>query len=249
VNFKILKSIAKRTLPNLDLRLRGKGGAQFPLQVYTDTSGFDELATFGCYDQLLDKLPPPQHFLDIGCNSGFFSLVLYDRARARGEKAKPWQRGLLVDADAQCVQRAQYSMEINRLTEFVSVIQGAVGPRGQKVLFHKSKSSRNSSTMHRYYPDKTLEMDSMNLENEMDSYFGKGFKIDLLKVDIEGGEIHLLNEWASTLQRCKALLAEQHSFAISWKDFVDRMDQIGFFLECADEGPERSTGLFKRKQD
>src|SRR5262249_11332858 len=95
---------------------------------------FNELFVNGEYDAALDHLLhtrgvpcEPISIVDLGASVGYFTLRAIDRVRGAGVRAF---RLTAVEADEVCCRRFEQRMRENGLTSQVTLVRGAVGPRG-----------------------------------------------------------------------------------------------------------------------
>ncbi|MDD2708847.1 MAG: FkbM family methyltransferase [Verrucomicrobiae bacterium] len=238
------KSLAWRLLPCADLRFNLPSGISFPIRTRQEARLFQEVMLAGIYARLLDLLPPPRTLADIGCNAAFFTLLVEDRRRQRAPEQAP-ARGLLLDANPDCVTRASRYLEMNRMAGFNEMVCGLIGRKGQTMDFHVSSADGHSSIFHQYCHRETLRLPSLDLERLLAAHFPNG--IDLLKVDIEGAEKFLVEDWPGAVRRCRAVILEWHGFAWSWDEASLAFKDLGFEEKLVvRENENQSTALFVR---
>lgn len=222
---RLRKSLAWRALPWADLTLNLPTGISFPIRTRQEARLVQEILLGESYRPLLDALDPPRNLVDLGCNAGFFPLFL-EHTRRRRAAASPFGRGLLVDANPECLTRCRSALALNRLEAHYELLEGLIGPPGETLAFHISKADGHSSVFHRYCTRRTVRRASLDLDAEIARRFPEG--VDLMKVDIEGGEKFLIAHWPQTLRRCRAVLLEWHRFAIEESELDTRMTELGF---------------------
>ncbi len=222
---RLAESLAWRLFPYAQLQLRLKSSLVVPVATKSEMATFRELFLEQQYDELLDRLPPPRTVLDLGCNCGYFPLVLHHRARLRGDDPVPI-RCVLVDADPAMVARAREVLGLNGLASNAAFVAGLVGARGQTATFHISREGATSSAVVRPSRSRPVRMASVDLEQVLQEHFGG--RVDLLKCDIEGAEDHLVRDWHPVLAAADAVILEWHGFGIRWPEFADTMRAAGF---------------------
>ncbi|MCC7518729.1 MAG: FkbM family methyltransferase [Verrucomicrobiae bacterium] len=224
---RFLRSLAWRAMPWAGLTLNLSTGISFPIRTRQEARLVQEILLERAYQPLLEALDPPRTLVDLGCNAGFFTLFV-EHERRRRAPASPPARGLLVDANPDCLRRARSTLRLNRLADRFDLVDGLIGPPGEPIEFHISKADGHSSAFHRYCTRRTVRRTSLDLEAEITRRFPDG--VDLMKVDIEGGEKFLLEHWAHTLRRSRAILLEWHRFALEGDELERRMRELGFEL-------------------
>lgn len=197
-------SLAWKFFPSAKLQIKTSNGVKVPLRARGDFASLEEIFVKQAYHDLLEVIPGPiLSWVDLGCNVGMFSALLYDRAG--GAKNHPECRALLVDPGI-CIKTAEEFVKLNGLSNF-KVVQACIGD-GKRTIFYESKSStRSSSTIK---PDsqerirlvETITVDSLLKHPNFQ-------KADLLKVDIEGSEKYLL-KCADVFSRFRTGIIEWH---------------------------------------
>lgn len=188
-------------------------------------------------------------FADLGCNVGYFTCWLCDRLNTRQVK------GLMVDANAEAVQDAEWHVRANRL-DSVHVIHGLVGVEsltGQANFFLHTANVCSTAVP----PDEALnyrntwnriQVPCVNLEENWQSHFGD-LPCDLLKVDIEGSEMDFFRQEPQFLKRTKAILLEWHAWRVTLPEIRAYLSAQGFALKrILHEGDGLGTALLVRKE-
>jgi FkbM family methyltransferase len=127
---------------------------------------------------------PGMTVYDVGANIGYVTLMLTKAVDAHG-------RVLAFEPLPQNLERLKANIELNGVVEQVSVIPAAVGDRSMRTQFsmHEStgmgKVAGSAGRVEKYL--EAIEVDLIDLDNFV---FTKGHPApDLIKVDIEGGEV------------------------------------------------------------
>ena len=149
--------------------------------------------------------------IDLGANIGLTSLYLATRHGAQSIVA--------VEPDADNCRIARRNFAQNKVPAIV--VQAAVGPSAGTAHFQSARDS-NVGKLAADGDEVTLVTMPMILEHL------PGGKVDLVKLDIEGGEGPLLtteNEW---LGRMTSLLAEFHPPLVDCNELVHILTSAGF---------------------
>ena len=151
--------------------------------------------------------------IDLGANTGFFTLRVFDRLRAAG-----WSdmdcTATLVEANPMLlpILRARVHDD-NPLVDRADIVAGAAGePEGTVTLYPSFESPGDSSVMRRASAT-GVTVRFVDLER----LAGTG-PIDLLKCDIEGAELTVIEHYPQLLQRTRIAVFELHHDLVS----VDR---------------------------
>src|SRR5258705_6809868 len=148
-------------------------------------------------------------FADLGCNVGYFTCWLAHLATGRT------LRGLMLDANPEAVQEAQWHAQANAMTEVYGlhgiVGEGRLGDFAEFYLYE----SNICSTCH--LPDleklnlkgkwEKIRVPCVSLEVHWQRHFGDA-RCHVLKVDIEGSEMNFLKAEQGFLKRCDSILVE-----------------------------------------
>lgn len=155
-------------------------------------------------------LNKPGNFIDVGCNapirfSNTFSLYLYG-----------W-RGLNIDANIQLVE------ECRRVRKDDVNLHAAVSDTVREVTFHKAKNDAVSTIDEERLIEwkKAFEFSvedreiliTQTLTSILDKYWKFGENIDLLSIDVEGHDFHVLKSLDLSKYRPKIIVIEMHEFS------------------------------------
>lgn len=194
-----------------------------------------------------DQFPDKIHGLaDLGCNVGFFPLIMRHRL-ASGAPV------LLVDADSRMVDEAVRNCADNGIT--ASGCCGVVGGNwvpGEAVPFNVYQSTQCSTfatelidrrLMPRKWRVQTVQ--KIDVWQEWCRAF-RYARLDVLKVDVEGGEVGLLAHESDLFLRVRCVVMEMHHPVADVKAIVSLMRQLGFRLTLIDEHEASSVGYWTR---
>lgn len=171
-----------------------------------------------------------KRFVDLGCNVGFFPILLADLAGSRDLE------GLMIDGNHAVLTEAEAHMKMNGLGS-VDVILGLAGfsdlQRQADFLINPSSHIASTATG-KLNPDVPsagrsvrVSVPCINVEQAWRARFGDA-PIDLLKVDIEGMELELFRNAPGLLARSSRLLFEWHKWQVSIADCTSALAGAGF---------------------
>ena len=199
----------------------------------------------------VSDLPENMHsFADLGCNVGYFSCWLVHTLNDRGLK------GLMVDANKDCVEDAQWHITANNMTNVHALfgLAGTNGEQGKATFFVHTSANMCSTTAP---PDtsagdtttwKKMEAPCLNIEENWKTLIGDT-SCDLLKLDIEGSEMDFLRNETKFLQRVKTIFIEWHKWQGVTLNAVEKaLMSNGFSLKrVLQEDDIAGTAVFTKK--
>lgn len=176
-------------------------------------------------EQVLDLLGPSYQdrqfpdlgsvFLDIGAHVGHYTL----RAAARGHRV------IAVEANPETCGRLFANVVLNHLDGRVRIIPHPAWDEYQSLTYNHMGRERNASGQTR--PDETGSLFPVIL----DDVLGTEKRIDVVKIDTEGAELHVLRGLRATLKRCRPVLwIENHDWLklYSWQELADLLVELGY---------------------
>lgn len=202
----------KRPLPGkLCLREFGSDGITFQ-DVFIDN-------VYGC---LLDYMPSCQTILDLGANIGLASLYF--------ALHHPQARIFAIEPDPQNFRLLSTNLDTLIHAGRCSVLQGAVWSKETPLILQETGSpgAYNAFTMREAAPAEAgkATVPGLSMAGILER---SGFPIvDILKVDIEGAEVELLDGNLDWLARVRAIAIEFHEESRAQSDFDRKMQQAGF---------------------
>lgn len=203
----------------LDLSWITPTGVAITLGNYGDWVVYNEIFVSGEYDQALSLAFDAAHadgrplqIVDVGANTGFFTLRAVDRIRRRG-----WAgRGLSITAiegHPQCVETYRKRVfQRNQLEQHATLVHGLAGRRTGAATLYEDIVRVSSSTSRR----KGISGDGRPARGVRVSYvdlsalFASTPRIDLLKCDIEGSEQLFIETYADVLAKVQVAVFELH---------------------------------------
>jgi FkbM family methyltransferase len=163
---------------------------------------------------------PGSVFVDIGANLGYFTCLA---ARAAG----PTGRVFAFEPDRLNVRLLRRNVRANGFGN-VTVIPAAVGARDGEIALYRSEINH---TDHRVYDHGDGRPSSRVRLVALDSYFPRGSRIDILKVDIQGFE-------GQAFAGMRRILTEQRDRLVILTEFFPDG------LERAGSGPSELLAFF-----
>lgn len=192
----------------LDLRWNIAPDLSVRISSYGDWLVYNEIFVAREYDGALvialdfaARENSPIHILDLGANVGFFTLRAVQELR-RAEMGNRDFTITAVEANAHCAQ--DFRLRIfgeNGLSDTVTLAQGLIGERSGTAAFYE-----NSLFQHGGY--RGVEMAYIDLS----ALLASTPRIDLLKCDIEGAELRLLENYPDLFHKTRVAIFEFHPY-------------------------------------
>jgi FkbM family methyltransferase len=165
------------------------------------------------------------NFIDLGGNCGFFSKYIFNR--------NPESKGILIEPNSKLKDIiSSLNKGYNLITEFKALNKN----KNEKINFKFTESLLNTAVSHEsnidfgfdYLNYQNLEVNSITLE-EIIEQFEPNELIDIMKVDIEGGEKYLLTDTNLKIlrDRVKYLLMEVHGSEL-YLNFKNKLSEFEF---------------------
>jgi FkbM family methyltransferase len=168
----------------------------------------------------------PIRVLDLGANAGFFTLRVFDRLRAAGLSDADCTATLVeANPDLIPVLRARVHDD-NSLRDRADIVPGAAGePSGTVTLYPSFESPGDSSVIRR-----TASTGVTVSYVDLTRLAGDG-PIDLLKCDVEGAELTVIERYPQLLQRTRIAVFELHHDLVSVERCRDGLRAAGLTHE------------------
>lgn len=226
-------------------RMRAKCGVEYYLDSLATLVAASEV--FSSYRRVLEQLRPGA-VIDIGANVGLFTALAARCSRERQLKA------LVIEPQTETFAKLKRNLALNAL-DYIEPLTGAVSAEqtGSATLYiHRahiaSSLSGNfdplsgSDVLRGRQSVPLLDAEALWAER-----FGAA-RVDLLKVDIEGEELHFFAGHRELLRRCDNVLVEWHKWAVDGDEVESALGDCGFGVEEILES-DRHVGLgwFRRQ--
>jgi len=195
------------------LRLSLDGG-RFDLSLRANDFVLFEVFGFGAYDVDLAPLGPVRTVLDVGANIGLASVFLADRL--------PDARFICVEPSADSFRLLERNLRQN--VPRADAIHAAVAAEPGRLAVEEGVHPGHTRTTHAAVAG-AATVPALTLTGVLD-HVGVP-RADLLKLDIEGGEIPLLATAERWAHRVGAVLAEIHA-PLTKAEALDQLAEHGF---------------------
>jgi FkbM family methyltransferase len=211
----VLLSRLARVLPRIDRErersIRVRGNVQLFYRLNRgDMQSIREVWIDECYRLPFDVAPT--RVVDLGANIGLTSLWFAHRYGC--------STIIAVEPSPSNARLTRLNLERNGVN--AEVVEAAVGPRDGTGFF---AAERDSNLGRLQTAGRAVPIVSMAT---LLSKLPEGAEVDLLKLDIEGGEEALLKENVLWLRRVKAIIAEFHPDVIDYPAAIRAIEQQGF---------------------
>lgn len=234
---KLIYEIGTLHYADLNFAIPIGNGLVAPVTAAEHLTSFEEIFFTDEY-ALLDQLPTPRRWLDLGCHAGYFSLKILSRRRAKGIKEPP--EALLVDADSRSRIAVERLIQLNGLQNQMQHRHAAIAAKGETVAFvERSCMSSSLAGSIRAEPASTVPvLTAQQIVTSLRPPY------DLIKIDVEGAEHDFFTAYSLVVQQAKAILLEWHSWHTGGGGFGqlhELLGRSGFRLQSPpEEGRETS---------
>jgi FkbM family methyltransferase len=205
------------------------GGFRYKVRSLASAVAAKEIFETGIYESPL-RGESIRRFVDLGCNVGYFPILLAEMTRSRELE------GLMIDGNRAVLDEAEEHMKMNGL-DGVHAILGLAGfsdARKEADFLVNPGSHIASTATGKLNPDVPsagrivkVTVPCVNVERAWKKRFGDA-PIDLLKVDIEGMELELFRNAPGLLAGASRLLFEWHKWQVSIADCAGELAAAGF---------------------
>jgi len=167
--------------------------------------------TYGFFEIL-----PDTNIIDVGACCGAYTLY----ALSRGANV------IAIEPEPNNARTLQLNTVFNGFHGKVNIIRIALGDSDGYTTLHTSKCSLAHST--KYVPERK-ESNIQVIQRRLDN-INTPLKIDILKIDVEGSEIQVLNGSKTTFRKTNRVIIEVHSPQVSPEEVKILLEQQGFVL-------------------
>jgi FkbM family methyltransferase len=171
-------------------------------------------------------------FVDIGANIGYYSLLA---ARRVGQAGKVYAFEPAPENYAMLVK----NMEFNRYRNIIAVQKAVSNRNGVARFFIDAEYPMQHRFQNSKDEEDTIEVSVITLDN---FFKDKGYKVDLIKMDIEGAEMFVLEGMQKVLNENKNLVIFSEfnprllkKLGVHPEDFLHKLAENGFRMYEIDE--------------
>lgn len=217
-------------------------------RLHLDPADSNRLSIRGDYEpfetELVERLLGPGEIaIDLGANVGYYTLLM---ARAVGEMGKVYAFEPDPGNYALLRENVQWNGHQNVVTEKLAVSNMSGPAQLHKEAFNDATPSLWRSDHCR----SSVEVQCARLDDYFESHADDGVRIRLIKMDIEGAEALAIEGMTRLLEDNPAvvILTEylpnvMRSLGTEPRDFLERLQSLGFALYDIDEAEHRLTPL------
>lgn len=175
----------------------------------------------------------PKYLIDVGGNNGQFSYTFH--------KVFNLNQLIIFEPDPLLIKNINRNLRNLRNSKKFSVINKALSSKKSKLCFNFYKDSQlnslhsSSSLRNKFFPDQTTLLKKTHIEVDILDNFIEPNMVNklrdaLLKIDVQGHEIHILNGFKKNLKFCRWILLEV-SFDELYRDQSNINDLISFLAK------------------
>lgn len=180
------------------------------MNVYCDTDRYvKEIIADQEYDFLFKNLV----IMDVGCNTGTFSLWLYGMAK----------QIYAIDIAEENINNLKQTIEDNKLTKISPYLLGIAGENGQRHVLKQGGAGLGGWQLSNDAGDMPVLTISKFMEQENIKH------IDILKIDVEGSELEVVEAKDFPADKISLILGEIHFDLQDVRDrFKARLEELGY---------------------
>jgi len=187
----------------------------------------------------------PHTFLDLGANIGLASIWFSNRIQPDPTQSNRSAFLLAVEPVPDNAAVAEMNFRDNRIPGYV--VRAAVGQHAGEAWFEARAESNLGRLATTVSPASGFRVPVVGIRDLLD-HFPEG-RVDLVKMDIEGGEEVLLSHDTDWLARVKALIVEWHDDRADSRPLIRNVEAAGFVHRRINEGRQDNLSLFYRLAD
>lgn len=197
----------------------------------SEDKGIEEnLYRFGTYEKgilhFIQKNLKPNHvFLDVGANIGLMSCFASKFLKESGKV-------FAVEANPKTIEILIYNLNLNSC-ENVSVLPFGLGNKIGKALFFENWEVNRGGAS--FLNQSSSENNGIEIEISIIDKLFDNQQIDMIKIDVEGFELNVLEGGISTIKKCKPILIievssnREHEIGVKPHEIRDFILNFGFY--------------------
>lgn len=182
-------------------------------------------------NEIANCLGPDSVFLDVGANAGFYSFWVLTRNF-------PGVRIVAVEPNPRMNERIRFNLRLNGLEDRISLVEGAVAKSSGEVTLHENPEALGESSIS--MTQTGTKVQAYSLEHLLADQ--KCSKMDVLKIDIEGGESDVLDSYFRSVDSSRwphTIVGE--IMGENGKTFASLLNKQGYTLK----NRSKLNGVFK----
>lgn len=193
--------------PSLEMEIPLTHNFSCPLRQLDALYSFTEIFVGAEYGNLLEKIPMPARWLDLGSHAGYFSLYLawQHAVRATGTD----YRALLVDADPRSAEWVNSMIRLNSLKNHLQYRLGAISKNEGSIQFALRSGMGSSADLNAPEVSNVQNVPVLTAAAMIDLLPPP---YDLVKLDVEGAEFDFIAAYENIWSRTRHLVIEWHSW-------------------------------------
>jgi FkbM family methyltransferase len=183
------------------------------------------------------KLNANETFVDVGANVGAYTLKISRNYKSKGIKV------IAIEAHPANYKALCKNIDINKFTNIHAINKAVSDHKGIVKIYERKILKRvqpewytihETISGHQLDKRNSLEIECDTLDSILDNY-----KVDFIKIDIEGAEVEALKGAANTLERLRKIIVEIHE---------NNFDKVKQILEDHNYDIEIITNKIKKSE-
>ncbi len=223
-------------------------GIRLHVRNHSDWVIYNEVIVRGEYDGVIRttfdhyQLGRPLRIVDLGANIGFFSFRFIDLFLQRFGNSEKLEMTLVEGSPAVFAELERRVGDEPLVRDHVKLIHGLAGRRdGAAYIAQGYIHYGYGASPHRSWGAKRVSYVDLNRIFSDDS-------LDLLKCDIEGAELELIENYPALLRRTRAVVIEFHRYGGDVNNARERLQEYGFArVQLISAVPPYSVEFFTRE--
>ncbi len=185
----------------------------------------------------------PHTFLDLGANIGLASLWFSNRIRPDPTQSNRSAFLLAVEPVPENAAVAEMNFQDNHISG--EVVRAAVGQHAGEAWFEARAESNLGRLVNEGSTQAGMRVPVVGIRDLLGRF--PECRVDLVKMDIEGGEEELLSRDTGWLAQVKALIVEWHDDRADSRPLIRNVESAGFQHQLINTKCQDNLSLFLRK--